>query len=325
MKITKSDLKQIIKEEVVKLLVEQDEYDDYEEEELTPAQKIIRFLSSPDPDTFAQGVEIYSLVKDDIEANAPTENSQILEKLEVIDQFADSDIKEKNVNFLSGLRELNVTQKIILKGCRSLKNVDGLKGLKSPENVDALQRFTSLTKLDLSYCGSLQNVDGLEGCTNLTTLYLTGCSSLKNVDVLKGCTNLTTLDLNGCESLQNVDGLKECTNLTSLDLSYCRSLVNVDGLKGCTNLTSLSLFGCESLQNVDGLEGCTNLANLDLYECESLQNVDGLEGCTNLISLSLEECKSLPIKLQKYFGTDSSGTAHEKFMEALNASKTSQP
>jgi len=56
-----------------------------------------------------------------------------------------------------------------------------------------------------------------------------------------------------------------------------------------------------------------------------LQNVDGLEDCTNLISLSLEGCKSLPIKLQKYFGTDSSGTAYEQFMKALNASKGNQP
>ena len=53
MKITKTKLKQIIKEEVVKLLVEQDEYDDYddydyEEEELTYAQKIIKLLISDD-------------------------------------------------------------------------------------------------------------------------------------------------------------------------------------------------------------------------------------------------------------------------------------
>jgi len=29
--------------------------------------------------------------------------------------------------------------------------------------------------------------------------------------------------------------------------------------------------------------------------------------------------------LQKYFGTDSSGTAYEQFMEALKASKGNQP
>ena len=220
MKITKATLKQIIKEEVVKLLIEQDEYDDYdyeeEEEELTYAQKIIRLLSSPDPGTFAQGLEVYLLFKDDIEASDPAGNNQILEKLRVIDQFARSpDIQ--NVNFLSGLSVLNVTEKIILEGCKSLQNVDGLQGL------------TNLWRLDLGFCNSLENVDGLEGLTNLTWL----------------------------------------------DLSWCESLENVDGLQGLTNLRTLYLIGCESL----------------------------------------------PPELQELFITDSSGTAHEQFMKALNAPK----
>ena len=219
MKITKSTLKQIIKEEVVKLLVEQDEYDDYyddydyEEEELTPAQKIIRLLSSNDPNTFAQGVEVYLQLKDDFE---PTENSQILKKLRVIEQFAGS--SEPDVGFLSGLRILNVTEEIDLSGCESLKNVDGL------QNVDEPQRLTNLTELDLSWCTSLQNIDGLEGCTNLASLYLNRCESLQNVGGLQGLTNLKSLDLSGCTSLQNVDALKGCTNLTSLFLNGCESL-----------------------------------------------------------------------------------------------------
>ena len=190
MKITEAKLKQIIKEEVVKLLIEQDEYDDYdeeEEEELTYGQKIIRLLSSTDPDTFAQGVSLYSTLKDEIEVNAPTENSQILAKLKVINQFAESGIED--VNSLSVLSELNVTEKI-----------------------------------DLSWCKSLQDVDGLKECTKLTRLYLPGCNSLKNVDALQGLTNLTTLDLGLCRSLENVDGLKGCTNLTTLNLGWCRSL-----------------------------------------------------------------------------------------------------
>ena len=78
MKITKSTLKQIIKEEVVKLLIEQDEYDYDDEEELTPAQKIINLLTSNDPYTFAQGLYLYTQLKDEIETNAPKENSEIL-------------------------------------------------------------------------------------------------------------------------------------------------------------------------------------------------------------------------------------------------------
>ena len=42
MKITKTKLKQVIKEEVVKLLIEQDEYDDYDEEEATKLKLGIR-------------------------------------------------------------------------------------------------------------------------------------------------------------------------------------------------------------------------------------------------------------------------------------------
>ena len=68
MKITKSTLKQIIKEEVVKLLVEQDEYDDYddydyEEEELTYAQKIIKLLISDDSANVQQGLSILTPLK----------------------------------------------------------------------------------------------------------------------------------------------------------------------------------------------------------------------------------------------------------------------
>jgi len=90
MKITKTKLKQVIKEEVVKFLTEN--------EDQQYARKILEFLDHEDPWQFAQGVVLYSTLKDDIETNAPTENDQILEKLKVIDQFADSDIKEKNVN-----------------------------------------------------------------------------------------------------------------------------------------------------------------------------------------------------------------------------------
>ena len=133
MKITKTKLKQIIKEEVTKLLTEN--------EDQQYAIKILELLEHEDRDYFAQGVALYSTLKDDIEANAPTENDQILEKLEVIDQFKRTEIQD--VDFLSGLSGLNVTEKIDLRRCESLKNVDGLKGC------------TNLTILTLNYCSSL--------------------------------------------------------------------------------------------------------------------------------------------------------------------------
>jgi len=50
-----------------------------------------------------------------------------------------------------------------------------------------------------------------------------------------------------------------------------------------------------------------------------------LEGCTNLTTLDLEFCWLLPPELRRLFQSNSSGTAHEKFMEALNESKGIRP
>ena len=281
MKITKSKLNQIIKEEVVKLLTENE--DQQENEDKENAINILGLLDHEDPWHFAQGVQFYSLFKSDIEANAPTENSQILEKLKGIDRFSYSEIQ--NVDFLSDLSDLNVTEQINLEGCESLENVDGLQGL------------TNLKSLDLSFCNSLQNANGLEGLTNLTKLDLGGCTSLQNVDVLQGLTNLKILRLGedtftALQSRGALGVLKSLPNLTKLDLSDCSSLENIDGLKGFTNLTKLDLFGCSSLENVDGLKGCTSLTHLYLVEC-----------------------RSLPRKLRTRFITDSIGTAYEKFMK----------
>ena len=305
MKITEAKLKQIIKEEVVKLLTENE--DQQENEDKENAIKILELLDHQDPWYFAQGVSFYSLFKGDIETNAPTENSQILEKLRAIDRFAySSDIE--NVDFLSDLSDLNVTEEIDLNGCESLENVDGLQGL------------TNLKSLDLGFCNSLENVGALQGLTNLTKLNLGGCTSLQNVDVLQGLTNLTRLELAGdtftvLQSRGALGVLKSLPNLTSLNLVGCEKLKNVDGLQGLTNLTTLDLTYCYSLQNVDGLQGLTNLTTLNLMWCTSLKNVDGLKGCTSLTYLDLVDCRSLPRKLRTRFVTDSIGTAYEKLMK----------
>jgi len=44
-------------------------------------------------------------------------------------------------------------------------------------------------------------------------------------------------------------------------------------------------------------------------------------GCTSLTYLYLIGCESLPPELQELFTSNNRGTAYEKFMNALNASK----
>jgi Leucine-rich repeat (LRR) protein len=345
MKITKTKLKQIIKEEIEQgvrarsnISLSRDQAQNIRQTQ-NRAQKIIRFLTSPDPDDVEQGLTILDTLEDQqlidtiashfvfrsdgritirsfkipettlgmllsyfAEKSARVKN--MMKQIETLDLSLDNFIT--NVDFLrfcTNLTDLNLDE------CRSLQNVDGLQGL------------TNLTRLNLFYCRSLQNVDGLQGLTNLRYLNLGDCTSLENVDGLVGCTNLATLILSGCSSLKNVDGLAGCTNLNWLNLEACDLLKNVDGLVGCTNLTSLGLGVCDSLENVDGLKGCTNLTEIDLSFCKSLENVDGLVGCTSLTYLYLIGCESLPPELQELFTSNNRGTAYEKFMEALSESK----
>jgi len=255
MKITKSTLKQIIKEEVVKLLVEQDEYDDYddydyEEEELTYAQKIIKLLTSDDSANVVLGLGILDDLGDQ----------------QLIDTIAS--------HFVFDPTSASITT----------------QGFDLPQELGMI----------LNYFAK------------------------KSVHVKNMLAQIENLDITD-EFMTNVDFLSFCMNLRGLNLNWCTSLENVDGLQGLTNLTYLELGACESLQNVDGLKGCTNLKSLDLSWCTSLKNIDGLEGCTNLTTLDLSMCYSLPSELQRWFKTDNRGTAHEKFMKALNASKGSRP
>jgi len=299
MKITKTKLKQIIKEEIEQLArgrsnitLSSDQVQNIRQTQ-DSAKKIIKFLTSTDPDDVEQGLAILD----------------VLEDQQLTDTIASYFVFDSKSN------------SITTRGFYLPQELGMILNYFSEKSVHVKNMLAQIEKLVINYSNFITNVDFLRFCTNLTNLDLSYCRSLENVDGLKGCTNLWSLNLYYCDSLQNVNVLKGCTNLTRLDLNQCRSLENVDGLQGLTNLRTLDLSYCSSLENVDGLKGCTNLMGLYLIECKLLQNVDGLKECTNLWSLDLSRCELLPPELQKYFVTNSSGTAYEQFMEALNASK----
>jgi len=301
-KITKSKLNQIIKEEIEQLArgrsnisLSRGQAQNIRQAQ-DRAQKIIKFLFSPDPDNVNQAFAILDALEDQqlIDTIAShfilrSDGRIAIRRFKIpnetlgmiLNYFAEKSDRVKNM--LAQIESLNITDNFIT-------------------NVDFLRFCTNLITLNLERCKSLQNVDGLEGCTNLMRLNLYVCRSLENVNGLVGCTNLNWFKLYGCESLQNVDGLQGLMNLTTLHLRECRSLQNVDGLKGCANLTDLALSGCSSLESVDGLQGLTNLTRLDL-----------------------RWSSSLPVGLQELFESNEYGTAYEKFMKVLNESKGDQP
>jgi len=303
MKITKSKLNQIIKEEIEQLArarsnisLSRGQAQNIRQTQ-DSAKKIIKLLSSTDPDNVEQAFGLLDALEDQ----------------QLIDAVA------RHFVFRSDGR-------IAIRSFKIPKETFGMILNYFAEKSDRVKNMLAqIENLVINYNNFITNFDFLRFCTNLTTLDLRGCDYLQNVDDLTGCTNLMRLNLIDCYSLQNVNGLAGCTNLMTLDLWGCKSLQNVNGLEGLTSLTGLNLSYCSSLENIDGLEGCTNLDYLYLIECKLLQNVDGLKECTNLWSLDLSRCELLPPELQKYFVTNSSGTAYEQFMKALNASKRYQP
>ena len=343
MKITKTKLKQIIKEEIEQLArgrsnitLSSDQVQNIRQTQ-NRAQKIIKLLTSPDPGNVEQGLTILEALEDQQLTDTiashfvfRSDGRITIRGFKIPDQtlgmilnyFAEKSVHVKNM--LAQIENLIIasnnfiTNVDFLRFCTNLTSLS-LSRCKSLENVDGLVGCTNLNWLDLYYCQSLENIDALKGCTNLNWLDLSRCKSLQNIDGLVGCTNLTELDLYWCKSLQNVDALQGLTNLTKLALGWCESLQNVDVLEGCTNLTELDLSYCRSLQNVDALQGLTNLTELNLSRCKSLQNVDALQGLTNLTTLNLFECHSLPLELQELFESNEHGTAYEQFMTALNA------
>jgi len=273
MKITKSTLKRIIKEEIEQLArghisLSRGQAQNVRQTQ-DSAKKIIKLLSSTDPDNVDHGLAILDFLED---------------------------------QQLTGTIASYIT-------FDSKSNLITTRGFDRPQELGMILNYFA------------EKSDRVKNMLNQIEILDMTDGFITNVDFLIFCTNLKSLNLLYCTSLENIDGLKGCTNLITLDLRRCESLQNVDGLKGCTNLTRLNLGSCKSLQNVDELVGCTNLKSLNLSFCESLQNVDGLEGCTNLTTLNLRWCSSLPPELQELFITDEYGTAHEKFMEALNAAK----
>lgn len=163
------------------------------------------------------------------------------------------------------------------------------------KNLAALSGVTSLQKLDLRHCPSLQKLDGIEKLAALRRLDIFPCSSLQNIDALKGLTGLQFLTLNRCPSLQDLGVLKELAGLQTLSLSGCPYLKDADAIKGLTRLRELHLQANASLQNLNALKSLTSLRTLNLTNCGTLQNVDVLKELSSLQTLDLTGCDNLPV------------------------------
>jgi hypothetical protein len=156
------------------------------------------------------------------------------------------------------------------------------KDLDNPFELDlrCLKNITSLpnvlqncTRLDCSWCDSLQTLPELSNCKELDC---SRCKSLHALPALPVCNNL---DCFGCINLK---ALPELPNCRQLYCSECHNLETVPALPACIEL---NCYGCRSLRALPELSNCTKLV---CTLCRSLRALPELSNCTYL------DCSNCP-------------------------------
>ncbi|KAM7508445.1 hypothetical protein LguiA_018898 [Lonicera macranthoides] len=179
-----------------------------------------------------------------------------------------------------------------------------------------LSNFTTLERLFLSECESLEEIEPLDrNLINLRVIDLSNCWSLRTLDCSKFA-NLESLDVHDCMKLHSLDGLGQLELLRYLNASDCYSLkilpdlsnikmlkelkimrcmrlTEIRGLGGLKSLTYLNMVGCRSIETLHDLSKLRMLKELNLLCCIKLREVECVRVLESLESLNLSWCHSL--------------------------------
>ncbi|XP_043700078.1 disease resistance protein RPV1-like [Telopea speciosissima] len=151
---------------------------------------------------------------------------------------------------------------------------------------------SSLTSLDVNYCGSIRYISGLP--SSLTSLYAEGCNSMVKLSSASGgLRNLKTLTLFDCKSLEEIEGVdNKLDSLEDFKIWECRSLKNLPKLTGSKNLRTLVLSSNDVISDFEG-EGMESLEVLEIGFCKSLRKIPYLRDSKRLRKLQINECPEL--------------------------------
>jgi len=221
--------------------------------------------------------------------------------------LSDLNLRECRVPDGEDLRSLVKMEKLDLRGCDKLENINGVQGLLNLKHVEldsckhlrdigGLRDLAHLQYVHLNFCDGLLDASALKSLIALQDLEAMNCKILPDLDYLKPLVNLERVDLRGCAVLANLEGLRDHVKLRELKLGACPVLKNLEGLDGLVNLLQLDLSECYALGNIDALKGDANLEDLDLRHCIVLKQIDSLYGLKHLKKIQLLGCAALTAK-----------------------------
>jgi len=209
---------------------------------------------------------------------------------------------------------VNVASEAYFQKSVSITSVKLIGGATVP-CLTALAKVTSLTKLDMSWCESLEDngLSHLDSLTSLTYLDMRYCKKVTDAGIgsLSLLTGLKYLNLESCEKVtdEGLHSLSPLTSLTSLNFcgDYCfefRGLQISDAgmqtMSLFTNLVNLKLEKGIHITDtgIACLHSLSLLKSLNLNDCRSITSV-GLKTIsmlTRLEVLSLTSCKKITVE-----------------------------
>ncbi|XP_043687747.1 disease resistance protein RUN1-like [Telopea speciosissima] len=232
-----------------------------------------------------------------------------LEKLEKLELSSCLEL----VRLPISMRRMRSLSYFDMTNTKIVKLPDDFSELSSLELESLLELSSTLTRLELKNCRSLQIISDLSHLECLKELSLNDChsllpdlSNLKRLRILdlkhdenleeihgfEGTESLEELSFQGCHKLRKLPDLSNLKSLSVLDVSGCKNLEEIHGLEGTKSLKELDVEGCDKLRELLNLSNLKRLVTLHI-KCVSLQNIDDLKGTESLEELTVGDCHKL--------------------------------
>jgi hypothetical protein len=139
-------------------------------------------------------------------------------------------------------------------------NTRGRRGLHVQLNIQHLK---------IKDCVDLVEVRALP--TTIVKVELEGCSSLEKIGGLYGLAKLQTLKITLSRKLEELRGIETLASLEMLSLGDLKKLNNIQGLGQLKKLRILDIIKCPELKELPSVEDARSLKKLTACECPKLQ------------------------------------------------------
>jgi|GEM_PF-4110547 len=194
-------------------------------------------------DVISQLISLTELTAEQFVIN--TEESQKLSELVNLKKFITSDGKFTNVNFFSGMPDINY---ISLSRCYLFTDNSPFKDLSKLEYLaitqnSTMQDITPITENNnikiLHFVDSIITPDPIINMNNLIELQINNCG-VTNLDFIVGCTSLINLNANS-STVTDISPVSTLPNLQTLTIQY--SLISdLTSLENCKSLVHLNIM-----------------------------------------------------------------------------------